>query len=226
MISLKLRVGGWLESARSRNRSYEQPYVNSLSIWSPNPGVSTTVSEMRTPSSSSSAQCGPVSSEPRPRDAHSSHAPTLTGLILMPSSWCAISGATGALCSMTGDSQSVLTKVVRPVPLWPATRGWTEIVSAFRGRTRSGEGSGRTDDHEGESEALLDDLAAAAEGGTGTGHAEDGLLVPRERVLLRQRGERARGEGDARRGGRREGRGCDGSAREVRAAESCSIKLV
>jgi hypothetical protein len=30
-------------------------YVNSLSIWSPKPGVSTTVREMRTPSSSSSA---------------------------------------------------------------------------------------------------------------------------------------------------------------------------
>lgn len=86
------------------------PHVYSLSIWSPKPGVSTTVREMRTPSSSSSA----VRQRGLPRRKYG---PTLCGWILMPSSWCASSGLAAALCSSTSDSQSVFTNVVRPVPL-------------------------------------------------------------------------------------------------------------
>jgi hypothetical protein len=40
----------------------------------------------------------------------------LTGLILMPSSTCAVSGSSEILWAKTSDSQRVLTKVVRPVP--------------------------------------------------------------------------------------------------------------
>ena len=46
--------------------------------------------------------------------------PTLTGLILMPSSTCAVSGSSEILWAKTSDSQRVLTKVVRPVPEAPS----------------------------------------------------------------------------------------------------------
>lgn len=63
---------------------HDVTHVNSLSILSPKPGVSTIVKEMRTPSSSSSAG----------RNEHFAireaaglvYSPTLCGLILMPSS--------------------------------------------------------------------------------------------------------------------------------------------
>lgn len=51
------------------------------------------------------------------------HVPTLTGLILIPSSVCAVSGLSQTLCCKTSDSQRVFTNVVRPVPEAPKQRG-------------------------------------------------------------------------------------------------------
>lgn len=45
--------------------------------------------------------------------------PTFTGLILIPSSTCAVPGLSEILWARTSDSHSVLTKVVRPVPEAP-----------------------------------------------------------------------------------------------------------
>ena len=47
------------------------------------------------------------------------YSPTLTGLMRIPSSTWAVSGESEILCAKTSDSQSVLTKVVRPVPEEP-----------------------------------------------------------------------------------------------------------
>lgn len=49
--------------------------------------------------------------------------PTLTGLIFIPSSMCAVSGLSHILWDRTSDSQRVLTKVVRPVPDAPELIG-------------------------------------------------------------------------------------------------------
>lgn len=67
----------------------------SLSMLSPNPGVSTMVRPMRMPSSSSS---------------------TLTGLILIPPSMWAVSGLSEILGPMTSDSVKVRRNVDLPVP--------------------------------------------------------------------------------------------------------------
>lgn len=110
------------------------------------------------------------------------YVPTLTGLILIPSSKCACSGTTGCLCERTGLSQRVLTKVVRPVPDCPVDP--EAVVSSpegvgrdetseggswwgFRGggRERGREGEGRTADEQSEAESLLDGLAARSRHG-------------------------------------------------------------
>ena len=49
--------------------------------------------------------------------------PTLTGLILMPSSMWAMSGLSETLWARTSLSQSVFTNVVRPVPDAPVRQG-------------------------------------------------------------------------------------------------------
>ena len=46
---------GWLASAQLKIPRSWASYLASLSTWSPNPGVSTIVSEMRVPSSSNSS---------------------------------------------------------------------------------------------------------------------------------------------------------------------------
>ena len=97
------------------------PYLASLSIWSPNPGVSTMVSEMRVPSSSSSssddiesANC-PLCTSSRGHHQAQGHLPTVTGWIFTPSSRCATVGSSDSLCERTCLLQSVFTNVVRPV---------------------------------------------------------------------------------------------------------------
>lgn len=127
-------------------------HVKSLSIWSPNPGVSTTVKEMRMPSSSSSVDTRGVNQRKRflVQALWTRDVPTVTGLMRIPVSMCACSGGTRCLCSRTGCSQSVLTKVVLPVPDWPARASsvrWEEVragVGGERGGLR-GEGGEETD---------------------------------------------------------------------------------
>lgn len=94
-----------------------ESYANSLSMLSPKPGVSTMVKAMRTPSSSSSA-CDICHGDVW-GTAGGNHVPTLTGLILIPSSTCAVSGLSQTLCCRTSDSHRVFTNVVRPVPEAP-----------------------------------------------------------------------------------------------------------
>ena len=86
----------------------------SLSIWSPKPGVSTIVSEMRVPSSSnSSSRMSLMDGYPCIRCVDSD-SPTVIGLILTPSSKCAFVGSSSSLPCRTFLPHSVLTKVVRP----------------------------------------------------------------------------------------------------------------
>lgn len=110
-------------------------HVKSLSIWSPNPGVSTTVKEMRMPSSSSSVDMRGVSLERKAgllvQALWTRDVPTVTGFMRIPVSMCACSGGTRCWCSRTGCSHSVLTKVVLPVPDWPA-----RASSGFRSSVR------------------------------------------------------------------------------------------
>lgn len=91
------------------------PYLASLSTWSPKPGVSTMVREIRVPSSSSSSSARRVS--------YSSFStwwgsclsvPTVMGLILTPSSTWAPLGSSESLWPITDFPQRVLTKVVLP----------------------------------------------------------------------------------------------------------------
>ena len=90
-------------------------YQASLSIWSPNPGVSTTVRDTRVPSSSNSSSDGDYQwIVLRPRCALVV-LPTVVGLIWTPSSRCALAGSSISLPARTVLSQSVLTKVVRPI---------------------------------------------------------------------------------------------------------------
>lgn len=114
---------------------------------SPNPGVSTTVSAIRIPSSSSSGRCiqeilveGLV--------LWFKNWPTLAGFILIPASIWASSGLSMTLCARTSDSHSVFTKVVRPVPEAPSEIGstllWTDSINHLT----------RTDNHDGELDAL------------------------------------------------------------------------
>ena len=96
---------------------FSKTYANSLSMLLPKPGVSTMVSAIRTPSSSSSAVYNLV---PSPKLRYRFQcSPTLTGLILIPSSTCAVSGLSEFLRGNTPDSHKVLTKVVLPDPEEP-----------------------------------------------------------------------------------------------------------
>ena len=83
----------------------------SLSIWSPNPGVSTIVKDMRVPSSSSSNS--PQESTPG-NCIDKTYIPTVIGLILTPSSIWALAGSSESLLCSTRLPHNVLTKVVRP----------------------------------------------------------------------------------------------------------------
>ena len=137
--------------------SQRKTYVNSLSMLSPNPGVSTIVNEILTPSSSSSARFDPLQSSLH-TPLRRGYSPTVTGLILMPSSMCAVSGLSQTLCGRISDSQSVFTNVVRPVPdapRWPC----------FQRRTEMGLGVRLTNDHDGELNTLFHILSAAGHGG-------------------------------------------------------------
>lgn len=83
----------------------------SLSIWSPNPGVSTIVKDIRVPSSSSSNS--PQESAPC-NCIDKTYIPTVIGLILTPSSIWALAGSSESLLCSTRLPHNVLTKVVRP----------------------------------------------------------------------------------------------------------------
>jgi hypothetical protein len=82
--------------------------------------------------------------------------PTLTGLILMASSACAVSGLSDILCANTSDSHSVLTKVVRPVPDAPVffLKGKDEATTPVSEEL--------TDYHDGELDTLLDLVSPAS----------------------------------------------------------------
>lgn len=80
-------------------------YLASLSIWSPNPGVSTTVREMRVPSSSSSSSdqkipwlAGNVAAAAAAAAAWRVMfiVPTVAGFILTPSSICAFAASSSS----------------------------------------------------------------------------------------------------------------------------------
>jgi hypothetical protein len=118
VIVLSLEVTNDLREAILRSANYylrrrtSCTYLASLSIWSPKPGVSTMVKEMRVPSSSSSRSSISI----RKRGAAWVHyyVPTVMGWILTPSSKCAVVGSSESLCGRTFLPQRVLTKVVRP----------------------------------------------------------------------------------------------------------------
>lgn len=61
------------------------------------------------------------------------NAPTVMGLILTPSSTWAVVGSSTSLCPSTCWPQSVLTKVVRPVPEAPQTirQNWIPFLTFF-----------------------------------------------------------------------------------------------
>jgi hypothetical protein len=129
-------------------------HLDSLSTWSPNPGVSTTVSEIRVPSSSSSSSadvyehCG--SGDKRGLNI----VPTVTGFIWTPPSTCAFAGSSCSTPDRTLLPQSVLTKVVRP------GRNW--LVDGVDGRLllRELTSAGCTADHDAKLDTLLDILLA------------------------------------------------------------------
>ncbi len=90
-------------------------YLASLSIWSPKPGVSTIVSDIRVPpSSSSSRSTGELGRDPCNVGLCRVYEPTVTGLIFTPSSIWALVGSSESLPWRTFLPQSVFTKVVRP----------------------------------------------------------------------------------------------------------------
>jgi hypothetical protein len=115
-------------------------YLASLSIWSPKPGVSTMVREMRVPSSSSSAG----SQYQAVARGYDGDGPTVTGEILTPSSTWAVFGSSESLCSSTCLPQSVFTNVVRPGHgcVSTASMQWMQTVSYLFLRHRRP--SGRT----------------------------------------------------------------------------------
>ena len=157
-------------------------HEDSLSMLSPKPGVSTMVNAIRTPSSSSSAR---VESQVLVFIARLSHAPTFTGLMRMFCSTCAVAGSSETLCASTSDSQSVFTKVVRPVPEAPGStksafrspqsESFARVAPSFaappprsswralhfRRASPNCKCKTRTDDHERELHALLDLVARA-----------------------------------------------------------------
>lgn len=139
----------------------------SLSIWSPNPGVSTMVSEIRVPSSSSSSSGEEISDMSQKISACvvRNHVPTVRGLILTPSSMCALEASSASLCSRTDLPQSVLTKVVRPREAQcesansPLKLGGGELYREWVGQRRT---SARcTTHHQAKLNALLDILLSA-----------------------------------------------------------------
>ena len=71
---------------------------------------------------------------------------------------CAVSGLSQTLCGRISDSQSVFTKVVRPVPDAPSCQGF-ERRSEMRLRGLL------TNDHDGELNTLFHILSAAGHGG-------------------------------------------------------------
>lgn len=89
-------------------------HLDSLSIWSPNPGVSTTVSEIRVPSSSSSSSADNCEHQGSGDKVGVDIVPTVTGFIWTPPSMCALAGSSCSTPERTLLPQSVLTKVVRP----------------------------------------------------------------------------------------------------------------
>ena len=112
---------------------------------SPNPGVSTTVSAIRIPSSSSSG--GNIQIILVGLVLLFKNWPTWAGFILIPASTWASSGLSMTLCWRTSDSHSVFTKVVRPVPEAPSEMEsmWTpESINCLT----------RTDNHDRELDAL------------------------------------------------------------------------
>lgn len=120
----------------------------SLSMLSPNPGVSTTVSAIRIPSSSSSGRHIQIILV-EGLLLWFKNWPTLAGFILIPTSIWASSGLSMTLCGRTSDSHSVFTNVVRPVPEAPSemesTLLWTlDWTSRFT----------RTNNHDRELDAL------------------------------------------------------------------------
>ena len=89
-------------------------HLDSLSTWSPNPGVSTTVNEIRVPSSSSSSSVDEYEHRGSGEDSYQDIVPTVTGFIWTPPSMCALAGSSCSTPDRTLLPQSVLTKVVRP----------------------------------------------------------------------------------------------------------------
>lgn len=83
----------------------------------------------------------------------------LRGLILIPSSMCAVSGLSDILCARTSDSQRVFTKVVRPVPDAPCNDETASSVSPSDSPAQSNK---LTDNHESELDTLFRILAASA----------------------------------------------------------------
>ena len=129
-------------------------HLDSLSTWSPNPGVSTTVNEIRVPSSSSSSSADDYEHYGSGGDGESDIVPTVTGFIWTPPSMCALTGSSCSTPERTLLPQSVLTKVVRP---W---RDW--LVDGVDGRLFSSELTSTrcTADHDAELDTLLDILLA------------------------------------------------------------------
>lgn len=120
----------------------------SLSMLSPNPGVSTTVSAIRIPSSSSSGGYIQIILVDG-LALRFMNWPTVAGFILMPASIWASSGLSMTLCWRTSDSHNVFTKVVRPVPEAPS-----EMESTLLWTPESINHLTRTDNHDRELDAL------------------------------------------------------------------------
>src|ERR1700676_2972408 len=95
----------------------------------------------------------------------------------MPSSTCAVSGLSEILWAKTSDSQSVFTKVVRPVPEAPARAKYARHGQLVSKQPEKRMRYGLTDHHDGELHTLLDLVPSAS---SSERHCcEDGLFVRR-----------------------------------------------
>ena len=100
-------------------------HLDSLSIWSPKPGVSTIVRDMRVPSSSNSSSIKVLGIHWAAPRCALVHSPTVIGLILTPSSRCAFEASSASFPCKTRFPHNVLTNVVRPYSSALAYWSWS-----------------------------------------------------------------------------------------------------
>jgi hypothetical protein len=132
----------------------------------------------------------------------SRYAPTLTGLMRMPSSMCAESAWSETLCAITSLSHSVLTKVVLPARAPETGQPWLWLCCSAAGPAARRTGAGCADDHQagkGKGAAVSTRRHRDAQGRAGSKPAHQNetpfFVARRMRDVMMGRGWRGGGSG-------------------------------